>query len=171
MILIDYNAIAISNVVAMKMEVEEDMVRHMILNSIRMHRVKNKAKYGEIVICCDGFKNWRKDAFPPYKHKRKDARKESKMDWKELFRITNMVQQEIKDNFPYKVVDVAECEADDVIGVLVEQTQEFGQHEEVMIISGDKDFAQLQKYENVANTHLYKKSLSRQTLLASSLWS
>jgi len=150
MILIDYNAIAISNVVAMKMEVEEDMVRHMILNSIRMHRVKNKAKYGEIVICCDGFKNWRKDAFPPYKHKRKDARKESKMDWKELFRITNMVQQEIKDNFPYKVVDVAECEADDVIGVLVEQTQEFGQHEEVMIISGDKDFAQLQKYENVA---------------------
>ena len=150
MILIDYNAIAISNVVAMKMEVEEDMVRHMILNSIRMHRVKNKAKYGEIVICCDGFKNWRKDAFPPYKHKRKDARKESKMDWKELFRITNMVQQEIKDNFPYKVVDVAECEADDVIGVLVEQTQEFGNHEEVMIISGDKDFAQLQKYENVA---------------------
>lgn len=150
MILIDYNAIAISNVVAMKMEVEEDMVRHMILNSIRMHRVKNKAKYGEIVICCDGFKNWRKDAFPPYKHKRKDARKESKMDWKELFRITNLVQQEIKDNFPYKVVDVAECEADDVIGVLVEQTQEFGNHEEVMIISGDKDFAQLQKYDNVA---------------------
>jgi hypothetical protein len=150
MILIDYNAIAISNVVAMKMEVEENMVRHMILNSIRMHRVKNKAKYGEIVICCDGFNNWRKDVFPPYKHKRKDARKESKMDWKELFRITNMVQQEIKDNFPYKVVDVAECEADDVIGVLVEQTQEFGQHEEVMIISGDKDFAQLQKYENVA---------------------
>ena len=150
MILIDYNAIAISNVVAMKMEVEEDMVRHMILNSIRMHRVKNKAKYGEIVICCDGFKNWRKDAFPPYKHKRKDARKESKMDWKELFRITNLVQQEIKENFPYKVVDVAECEADDVIGVLVEQTQEFGNHEEVMIISGDKDFAQLQKYDNVA---------------------
>jgi len=150
MILIDYNAIAISNVVAMKMDVEENMVRHMILNSIRMHRVKHKAKYGEIVICCDGFKNWRKDVFPPYKHKRKDARKESKMDWKELFRITNLVQEEIRANFPYKVVDVAECEADDVIGVLVEQTQEFGQHEEVMIISGDKDFAQLQKYDNVA---------------------
>ena len=150
MILIDYNAIAISNVVTQKLDIDENLVRHMILNSLRMHRVKNKAKYGEIVICCDGFKNWRKDAFPPYKHKRKDARKESKMDWKELFRITNLVQQEIKDNFPYKVVDVAECEADDVIGVLVEQTQEFGNHEEVMIISGDKDFAQLQKYDNVA---------------------
>ena len=150
MILIDYNAIAISNVVAMKMDVEENMVRHMILNSIRMHRVKHKAKYGEVVICCDGGKNWRKDVFPQYKFKRKDARKESKMDWNELFRITNMVQQELKDNFPYKVVDVDECEADDVIGVLVEQTQEFGQHEDVMIISGDKDFAQLQKYDNVA---------------------
>ena len=150
MILIDYNAIAISNVVAMKMEVEENMVRHMILNSIRMHRVKNKAKYGEIVICCDGGKNWRKDVFPQYKFKRKDARKESKMDWKELFRITNMVQQELKDNFPYKVVEVDECEADDIIGVIVEQTQQFGQHEPVMIISGDKDFAQLQKYDNVA---------------------
>ena len=150
MILIDYNAIAISSVVAMKMDPEENMVRHMILNSIRMHRVKNKDKYGEVVICCDGGKNWRKEAFPPYKFKRKDSRKESKMDWNELFRITNMVQQELKENFPYKVVEVDECEADDIIGVLVEQTQEFGQHEEVMIISGDKDFAQLQKYDNVA---------------------
>ena len=150
MILIDYNAIAISNVVAMKMDPDENMVRHMILNSIRMHRVKHKEKYGEVVICCDGFKNWRKDVFPQYKFKRKDARKESKMDWNELFRITNMVQEELKENFPYKVVEVEECEADDIVGVIVELTQEFGQHEPVMIISGDKDFAQLQKYDNVA---------------------
>ena len=150
MILIDYNAIAISNVVAMKMEVDENMIRHMILNSIRMHRTKHKAKYGEIVICCDGGKNWRKDAFPQYKFKRKDARKESKMDWNELFRITNMVQQELKENFPYKVVEVNECEADDIIGVICELTQEFGKYEPIMIISGDKDFAQLQKYDNVA---------------------
>ena len=149
MILIDYNAIAISNVVAMKMDPDENMVRHMILNSIRMHRAKHKAKYGEVVICCDGFKNWRKDVFPQYKFKRKDARKESKMDWNELFRITNMVQEELKENFPYKVVDVAECEADDVIGVLCEDTQEFGRGQDVMIISGDKDFAQLQKYSNI----------------------
>ena len=150
MILIDYNAIAISNVVAMKMDPDENMVRHMILNSIRMHRAKHKANYGEVVICCDGFKNWRKDVFPQYKFKRKDARKESKMDWNELFRITNMVQQELKENFPYKVVEVDEVEADDIIGVLCEDTQEFGRHQNVMIISGDKDFAQLQKYDNIA---------------------
>ena len=164
MILIDYNAIAISNVVAMKMEVEENMVRHMILNSIRMHRVKNKAKYGEVVICCDGWNNWRKEVFPPYKFKRKDARKESSMDWTELFRITNMVQEELKQHFPYKVVEVADCEADDIIGVLVEQTQEFGQHEDVMIISGDKDFAQLQKYNNVAQySPVQKKFIKTET--------
>tara|TARA_R110002153_G_scaffold40415_4_gene115745 strand:+ start:8227 stop:9063 length:837 start_codon:yes stop_codon:yes gene_type:complete len=150
MILIDYNAIAISNVVAMKLDVQEDMIRHMILNSIRMHRVRHKEKYGEIVICTDGGKNWRKDYFPQYKHKRKAARKESTMDWTELFRITNMVLQEIKENFPWKVVDVDECEADDVIGELCRLTQEFGQFENVMIISGDKDFAQLQKFDNVA---------------------
>lgn len=149
MILIDYNAIAISNVVAMKLDVQEDMIRHMILNSIRMHRVRHKEKYGEIVICTDGGKNWRKDYFPQYKHKRKAARKESTMDWTELFRITNMVLQEIKENFPWKVVDVDECEADDVIGELCRLTQEFGQFENVMIISGDKDFAQLQKFDNI----------------------
>lgn len=150
MILIDYNAIAISNVVAMKMDVEENMIRHMILNSIRMHRMRHKEKYGEIVICTDGGKNWRKEYFPAYKHKRKSARKESTMDWTELFRITNMVLEEIKVNFPWKVVEVNDCEADDIIGELVRGTQEFGQHEDVMIISGDKDFAQLQKFPNVA---------------------
>ena len=150
MILIDYNGIAISNVVAMGIEIQEDMIRHMILNSIRMHRVKHKEKYGEIVICCDGSKNWRRDYFPQYKHKRKSARKESKLDWNELFRITNLVLSEIKENFPWKVIDVDECEADDVIGELVRGTQEFGQYENVMIISGDKDFAQLQSYGNVA---------------------
>ena len=71
------------------------------------------------------------------------------MDWSEVFRIMNMVKEEIKENFPYKVVEVDEVEADDMVGVLCDYTQEFGQYEEVMIISGDKDFAQLQKYKNI----------------------
>ena len=150
MILIDYNAIAISNVIAGGIDVQEDMVRHMILNSIRMHRKTHKEKYGEVVICCDGGKNWRKEYFPPYKHKRKSARKDSKLDWNELFRITHIVLEEIKANFPWKVVEVDECEADDIIGELVRNTQEFGRFENVMIISGDKDFAQLQNHSNVA---------------------
>ena len=170
MILIDYNAIAISNVVAMKMDVEENMVRHMILNSIRMHRVKHKEKYGEVVICCDGGKNWRKEYFPAYKHKRKSARKDSSMDWNELFRITDTVLQEIKENFPWKVVEVAECEADDIIGEMVRYTQEFGQHEPVMIISGDKDFAQLQKFDNVAQYSPVQKKFIKEDNPRLQIW-
>ena len=77
MILIDYNAIAISNVVTQKLGIEEDLIRHMILNSLRMHRVKHKDKFGELVICSDGPHNWRKDFFPPYKFKRKGGWLES----------------------------------------------------------------------------------------------
>ena len=149
MILVDYSAIAISNVVTQKLDIEEDLIRHMILNSLRMHRAKHREKFGELVLCIDGSKNWRKEVYPQYKHKRKDARKESKMDWSEVFRIMNMVKEEIKENFPYKVVEVDEVEADDMVGVLCDYTQKFGQYEEVMIISGDKDFAQLQKYKNI----------------------
>lgn len=170
MILIDYNAIAISNVVATKMDVEENMIRHMILNSIRMHRMRHKEKYGEIVICCDGGKNWRKDYFPAYKHKRKSARKDSKLDWNELFRITNMVLQEIKANFPWKVVEVDECEADDIIGEMVRYTQEFGQYENVMIISGDKDFAQLQKFDNVAQYSPVQKKFIKEDNPRLQIW-
>ena len=149
MILIDYNAIAISNVVTQKLGIEEDLIRHMILNSLRMYRSKYKQKYGELVICTDGKDNWRKTVYPPYKFKRKDSRKQSSMDWNELFRITNMVLNELKEVFPYKVVEVDECEADDIIGVLCKNTQEFGKYEPVLIVSSDKDFAQLQSNGNI----------------------
>jgi len=149
MILIDYNGIAISNVVTQKLDIDENLIRHMILNSIRSHRRKFKKEYGEVVICCDGMKNWRLDAFPQYKHKRRSDRKESNIDWSEVFRITNLIREEIKENFPYKVVEVDECEADDIIAHLALRTQEFGQYENVMIVSGDKDFAQLQVHKNI----------------------
>ena len=150
MILIDYNGIAVSNAVAMGLGVDEDTIRHMILNSIRIHRVKHNAKCGEVVICCDARNYWRRDDFPAYKHSRKKAMSASKLDWTELFRVIEMVLKELEENFPYKVIRIDRCEADDIIGELCEYTQEFGQYEKVMIISGDKDFAQLQKYDNVA---------------------
>ena len=162
MILIDYNAIAISNVVTQKLELDENLIRHMILNSLRMYRSKNKNKFGELVICTDGKRNWRYDVFPNYKYKRKDARKESKMDWNELFRITNLVLEELKENFPYKVVEHERCEADDIIATIVENTQEFGKHENVLIVSSDKDFVQLQKYDNVFQYSPMKKRLIKE---------
>ena len=149
MILIDYNAVAIGNLVVQRLNVDENLIRHMILNSIRMYRQKFQNEYGEIVIVADGQANWRRDVFPQYKYKRRKSRDESKIDWNEAFRIINMVRDEIRDHFPYKVMHEPNCEADDVIARLALETQEFGKHEPVMIISADHDFIQLHKYDNI----------------------
>ena len=149
MILLDYNAIAIGNFVVQKVAVDENMIRHMILNSIRMYRQKFSKEYGEMVIVADGMNNWRKDVLPNYKVKRKKNREESSIDWNEAFRIIGMIRDEIRDNFPYKVVHQDGCEADDSIAHIAMSTQEFGRYEPVMIISADGDFKQLQVNKNV----------------------
>ena len=148
MILIDYSQIALSNIIVQKLN-DESMIRHMILNSIRMYNKRYREEYGELVICADGMNTWRKQFFPEYKASRKKNRDSSGQDWSEIFRILHTVRDEIRDNLPYRVVHLEGVEADDVIGTLTMQTQEFGQAEPVMIISSDKDFIQLQKYNNV----------------------
>jgi 5'-3' exonuclease len=149
MILIDYNQIALSNIIIQKLN-DENMIRHMILNSIRMYNKKYRDDYGEMVICCDGPNTWRREYFPEYKANRKKGRDDSGLDWNEVFRILNLVRDEISTNLPYKVIQLDGCEADDIIGTLVFETQEFGKDEPVKIISSDKDFIQLQKFKNVS---------------------
>ena len=149
MILLDYSQIALSNIFIQKLN-EENMIRHMILNSIRMYNKRYRDEYGQMVICVDSGNSWRKQLFPHYKANRKKNRDEnSNMDWPEIFRILTMVREEIQENLPYKVIQIDTCEADDIIGTLAMQTQEFGQHEPVMIVSSDKDFIQLQRFKNV----------------------
>lgn len=148
MILIDFSGIAIATIAVNKVN-DESMLRHMMLNSIRMYRTKFKKDYGEVVLAIDSGNNWRRNYFPQYKANRRKDRSESDFDWGEAFRILHMVHEEIKENFPYHVIKIDECEADDIIGTLVENTQEFGQYEDVMIVSSDHDFKQLQKYNNV----------------------
>ena len=149
MIIIDYNGIAIANIMVQKLAIDENVIRHMILNSIRMYRKRFGKEYGEVVLCSDAGGNWRKELFPQYKASRKKTRAKSSMNWEEVFRITSMVREEIRENFPYKVMHIEGCEADDCIAQLVAETHEFGKAEDVMIISSDKDFAQLQRYNNV----------------------
>tara|TARA_B110000238_G_scaffold90971_1_gene99673 strand:- start:528 stop:1379 length:852 start_codon:yes stop_codon:yes gene_type:complete len=150
MLILDFNGIAMGNIIVNSKhgELNEDTIRHMILNSIRMYVKKHKAQYGQVVIACDGG-SWRRDVFPQYKWARRNNRKESKLDFDMVFSALNKVRDEIAVNMPYKVVYIRNVEADDIIGVLVEETQEFGQMEDVMIISADKDFIQLQRYNNV----------------------
>ena len=148
MILIDYSQIALSNIIVQKLN-DEQMIRHMILNSIRMYNKKYRNEYGQLIICADGMNTWRKDFYPEYKANRKKSRDNSSMDWTEIFRILHTVRDEIRDYLPYKVIHMEGIEADDVIASLVMETQEFGQDEPVMIVSSDKDFIQLQKFKNV----------------------
>lgn len=148
MILLDYSQIALSNIIVQKLN-DESMIRHMILNSIRMYNKRYREEYGQMVICADGMNTWRKDYFPYYKAKRRKNRDSSDQDWNEIFRILHLVRDEIKENLPYKVVHMEGVEADDIIASLVLQSQEFGMSEPMMIVSSDKDFIQLQKFNNV----------------------
>jgi len=155
MILLDLNQVMIANLMIQiqggKADLQEDLIRHMVLNSIRLYRQKFK-EYGELVICADDKNYWRKDVFPYYKAHRKEDREKSDLDWQMIFECLNKVKGEIKDNFPYRVIQVSRAEADDVIGTL---TNRFGVYlnndtnEKILILSGDKDFGQLQKYANV----------------------
>jgi hypothetical protein len=128
------------------------LIRHMVLNSIRMYNVKFKDEYGELIICADDKKYWRRDLFPYYKAARKKAREESPYDWNLIFETLNKVRDEIRENFPYKVIQIDKTEADDVIGTIctnygVELRN--SQSEKILILSSDKDFMQLQKFANV----------------------
>ena len=156
MILIDYSQVAISNI-AVQLAMSKDknilsipMVRHMILNSIRgyVHRFKNDYP-GEVVICVDGPDPWRRDIFEQYKAKRREGRDNDDKDWESVFGLIHTIKEELRDNFPYKVVQLDKVEADDIIATIIKRTHNKWFNEKYLIISGDKDFQQLQKYPNV----------------------
>ena len=108
MILVDFNQIVIANLVKQinpkNPEIDEDLVRHMVLNSLRLYRRKFVDEYGELVICCDDKNNWRKDFFPLYKANRKKDRGESSLDWPKIFDVLDKIKSELRENFPYKVI-------------------------------------------------------------------
>jgi hypothetical protein len=155
-ILVDYNQVILASLFASignhtDVAADESIIRHMFLNSIRSNRKKFSEEYGEIVVCCDGKNTWRKEAYPYYKANRKAGRDKSGMDWNALFQIMNNVRSEMDEYFPYKVVHIEHCEADDIIGAVI---NEYGSElnigsEKFLILSADKDFIQLQKYANV----------------------
>jgi hypothetical protein len=169
MILLDYSQIAISNLFAnigyghkeknqlpdvnampgepgSKTVVNEDLIRHMVLNSLRMYHMKFGEKYGPMVVCADNRHYWRKDVFPYYKAGRKKTRDNSGLDWHMIFDSLNKIREEIAEFTPYRVLNVNLAEADDLIGIIAKKEHTT---ERVLVLSGDKDFVQLQKYKNI----------------------
>lgn len=154
MILVDLNQVLLSGLMAQiagkkNVKLEEDLIRHMILNILRNHIKTFKSEYGEVVLCCDNRKYWRKEYFPFYKAGRKKTREKSDLDWHMIFDMLAKFKTELKENFPYKVIDVEGAEADDIIGTLVPRHIA---HENIVIISSDGDFLQLQKYNTGKHT-------------------
>jgi len=151
-ILVDFNSLFFSNVLvahAQKVLIDEDFLRHMILNGLRAHRTRFRSEFGELVLCVDSGNYWRKDIFPYYKAMRASAREQSPINWPEVFSHIDKIRLEIKTVFPYRYVRVDKAEADDIIAVLVEDHTEenfIGTKKStvpILILSSDKDFIQL----------------------------
>ena len=163
MILIDLNQVCIANVlqeVKQLKKIEPLLVKHMILSTLLFYRRKFKDQYGELVICCDSKRSWRKDVFPFYKANRKTNRQKDDIDWSGIFEVINSLTDDLVNHFPYSVIQVDQAEADDIIGTLVKNYYRQGK---IMIVSSDKDFLQLQKYYNVYQySPIQKKNLQIQ---------
>ena len=151
MIIVDLNQIMISNLMVQingknAETLSEDLVRHMVLNSLRAHNKKFRKEYGEMVIACDSKNVWRREFFPNYKAGRKANREKSEHDWDAIFNMLATIKNEIKTFMPYKVMEVESCEADDIIATLIKKVKNMiiPEHKKkILILSGDKDFIQL----------------------------
>ena len=169
MIIVDLNQIMISNLMVQingrnAVEFSEDLVRHMVLNSLRGINKKFRKDYGELVIASDGKHSWRKEVFPNYKANRKKNREQSGHDWETIFDVINRIKSELKEFMPYKLLELETAEADDVIAVLIRKMEKIvgpNHAKKILIVSGDKDFIQLhnewvKQYNPILNKYVGK---------------
>lgn len=163
MILVDYSQVALSAILTFQRELKgtesevKNLIRHVTLSTIKSYKKKYGKEYGDLVICCDGRKYWRRDYFPNYKAGRKKARDASNLNWTLIFDTLSEMRNDLAQHFPYKVMHLERCEADDVIAALTKWAQEnelvqeglVEESQKILILSSDKDFKQLQLYPNV----------------------
>lgn len=146
MILLDVNQVVYASFFASigkhtNITIEQSLIRHMVLNVIRAVNVKFRNQYGQMIICNDSKRNWRKNIFPFYKAARKKSREQSELDWNAIFESMNTIKQELKTVFPYKFIEVEMAEADDIIGTICNTVFD----QPILIVSGDKDYRQLHR--------------------------
>jgi len=175
MILVDYSQVALSAILTFQRELKgtesevKNLIRHVTLSTIKSYKKKYGKEYGELIICCDGRKYWRRDVFQYYKAGRKKARDASELDWTLIFDTLSEMRNDISKHFPWKVIHIDRAEADDVIAVMAKwsQTNGFVQQglmedpQKVLILSSDGDFIQLQKWGNVSQySPMQKKQIT-----------
>jgi hypothetical protein len=177
MILVDYSQVALSNILSFQRELKgsesevKNLIRHVTLSTLKSYKKKYGKEYGELVICCDGRKYWRREFFPNYKANRKKARDNSDLDWTLIFDTLSQIRDEIKQNFPYKVLHLDRAEADDIVAVMAKwcQTNALVQQglveepQKILVVSSDGDFIQLQKYDNITQWSPIQKKYIKAT--------
>jgi len=163
MILVDYSQVALAAILTFQRELKgseaevKNLIRHVTLSTLKSYKKKYGKDYGELVICCDGRKYWRKEFFEFYKGMRKSNRDKSDLDWKLIFDTLSEMRTDLATHFPYRVLHVDRAEADDIIAVMAKYLQEnllvqqglVEEPQNILILSSDKDFKQLQLYNNV----------------------
>ena len=142
MILLDLSQILYSTIHAGlrdTTEIDEDFLRHITLNTIRSNNNKFRNEYGELILATDAKNNWRKKVFPYYKANRAKTRAKQILNWPKIFEFMDTIRTELKEYFAYPVIHVDGAEGDDIIATLaaIRGTTK------LLIISADKDFAQL----------------------------
>lgn len=157
MIIFDFNGVLVARIIKefSKEPITENLIRHIVLTSLRKYSLRHRSAFGGLVIARDGQSYWRRDMFPYYKARRKEQRAKSPLDWTLIHELTTNVAAEIQEAFPYPFIQHPKAEADDIIATLI-INQGIGD-EKFLIISGDQDFLQLQKYTNVKQFDPVKK--------------
>ena len=152
--LVDFSQIVIGSYMSASKftSVDMDVIRPAVLNTLRLYRTKFVSEFGELILCCDDRKSWRKELFPNYKASRKKTRSAAPIDWENLYECLNQLKEELTEWFPYKVIQAEKAEADDVIAVLVGLA-----NERTLILSSDKDFVQLHQFNVRQYSPIQKK--------------
>ena len=162
MILVDYNGILFSDIAIgskYTTEFNKKTIAKLMLSSILNIAKQFAGEYGKLVLCNDYGNYWRRDFFPHYKAGRAERREQDlKIDWNEVFKYANEVEEDFKNILPCKILRINKLEADDIIAIL---TKKYHDTEKILIVSNDKDFAQLHKYSNVEQYYPMKKVKTR----------
>ena len=97
-LLVDFSQIFIGSYMTSSKygDVSMDTLRPSVLNTLRVYRNKFTKEYGELILCCDSPKSWRKDIFPNYKASRRKAKATgSDIDWQDLYDSLNLLKSEL----------------------------------------------------------------------------
>lgn len=146
-VLIDFMNIAIRNAFIAVSKDPEDNRRWTIWADKTIGNIidmVSKFKADRLVICVDskGSGYWRKEVFPEYKAHRSKYRKDAKIDFSSLNdAITSFVERVSKILTNVYVMRIDRAESDDLIAVI---TKHHGSQAKIVIVSGDRDFCQLQ---------------------------